>query len=268
MKKDEFSGLTGTFVSLSEPFQVNVSMSIYHRSLFRWHCKHFFDFQAALSAEERKYLRSCWRLAESYQEVSEGGYRHFSYYTYSHRVKDSDANSTRLAYGSVHHPAQAFRAAQPVLASRNIEPPEALTRNTKFYGLGWDFHKGHFKVYFRSLDWSCLHPDFLALAQGYDPSEHRREALLSVTYVQGDIKERKLYLYPKDHLLPGGVQGFARMITDRRGEVSQEDLDPKKVEQHTYNDTGRKIIEMYKDIGESLDTVAYQDKDQFTLYFP
>ena len=58
------------------------------------------------------------------------------------------------------------------------------------------------------------------------------------------------------------------MITDRRGEVSQEDLDPKKAAQHTYNETGTKIIEAYKEIGEKLDTVAYQSSDQFTLYFP
>ena len=243
-------------------------MSLYHRSLFRWHCQHFFDFQSAMSAKERKYLRKCWSLCENYQEVSEGGYRHFSYYTYSHRVKGDLVNSSRIAYGSVHHPHKAYQAARAVLAERGIDPPDSLTHRNKFYGLGWDFDKGHFKLYFRTLEWSRLHPEFLTLAKGHKPEEHRSEALLSITYVESEIRERKLYLYPLDHLLPNGVQGFARMMTDRRGEISQEDLDPKKVEQHNYNQTGLKILEMYEEIGESLDTVAYQSEDEFTLYFP
>jgi hypothetical protein len=264
----KYQGSKGVSRAFEKRDLVNTTISRYHRGLFRWHCRNFFDFQNAFSRPEHKYLRKCWTLAESYREVSDGGYRHFSYYTYSHRVKGEDVNSTRIAYGSVRHPDQAYRAARRVLAHRNIEPAPALIQNTKFYGLGWDFQKEHFKVYFRTLDWAGLHPDFLALAQGYDIEEHRKEALLSVTYVGGKIQEKKLYLYPLDHLLPNNVQGFARMITDRRGEVSQEDLDPEKVVQHTYNAVGRKIIDSYREIGEELDTVAYRSPDQFTLYFP
>ena len=127
---------------------MNLNISGYHRDLFRWHCLNFFDFESALSRAERKYLRKCWALAQDYREVSDGGYRHFSYYTYSHRVKGSTVNSSRIAYGSVLHPARAFRAVGPVLAERGIELPESLTQKTKFYGLGWDIQKEQFKSIF------------------------------------------------------------------------------------------------------------------------
>lgn len=244
------------------------SLSSYHAGLFRWHCRQFYDFERAFSRLEQKYLRKCWSLAKDFQEVSEGGYRHFSYYTYSHRVKGSSTNSSRIAYGSVREPERAYRAAEPVLKERGIELPESLTRHTRFYGLGWDFEEGDFKVYYRTLDWTALEPDFLRLAEGYDPTRHRPEALLSLTYAGTSEMERKLYLYPIEEDLPPGVQSFARMITDRRGEVSQHDVDPKKVEQQRYNTTGQRIITLYQEIGETLDTVAYQSEDEFTLYFP
>lgn len=243
-------------------------LSNYHAGLFRWHCLHFFDFESALSKEEHKYLRKCWSLCDSYQEISEGGYRHFSYYTYSHRVKGNSINSSRIAYGSINHPTPAFRAANRVLKHRGLTLPDSLTRQTKFYGLGWDIEKEQFKVYFRTLSWPSLDREFLDLVGGQAPKQHREEALLSVSFSGSEMVERKLYLYPLEHLLPEGVQGFARMFTDRRGEVSQEDLDPKKVETREYNENGRKIIEAYEEIGETLDTVAYQDVDNFTLYFP
>lgn len=243
-------------------------LSNYHAGLFRWHCLHFFDFESALSKEEHKYLRKCWSLCQSYQEISEGGYRHFSYYTYSHRIQGTSVNSSRLAYGSVSHPTPAFRAAGRVLKHRGIELPDSLTRQTKFYGLGWDIEKEQFKVYFRALSWPSLDRSFLELAGDQEPGRHREEALLSVTFSGTEMVEKKLYLYPLEHLLPDGLQGFARMFTDRRGEVSQEDLDPRKVGAHEYNETGRKIIEAYEEIGETLDTVAYRNSEEFTLYFP
>lgn len=248
--------------------RVKTSLSRYHRGLFRWHCKHFFDFDSALNRHEHKYLRKCWNLSQTYREISEGGYRHFSYYTYSHRVKGPDVNSSRIAYGSILHPDEALKAGRPVLAHRGLTLPESLQQATKFYGFGWDFLDDHFKVYFRALDWSKLHSEFLELARDYEPTEYRKEALLSLTYREGKVEEKKLYLYPLEHLLPEGVKGFARMITDRRGEVSQEDVDPAKVAERSYNGVGRDIIARYEEIGEKLDTVAYQSADRFTLYFP
>ena len=255
-------------VEIEKPVNMSAELLTYHRTLFQWHCRHFFNFRRKLHRIEKDYLEHCFRLPSTYKEVSEGGYEHFSYYTYSHRVKGNSVNSSRIAYGSVAHPDEAFAAARPVLQHRSIEVPESMLQQTRFYGLGWDVEEDQFKVYFRTLDWTTLHPDFLRLAGDYTLKEHRPEALLSMTYEGQEVAESKLYLYPKDECLPGGVRGFARMMTDRRGEVAQEDLDPKQVGGHTYNETGREIIKKYEGIGEPLDTVAYHSPDNFTLYFP
>lgn len=260
--------LRGLSSLVKEDQRVNWELVTYHRTLFQWHCRNFFNFRRKLHRKEKNYLEACFRLPSDFKEVSEGGYQHFSYYTYSHRVKGTSVNSSRIAYGSVAHPEEAFEPAKVVLEHRAIELPSSLTLNTRFYGLGWDLEQEQFKVYFRALEWTQLHPDFRDLAGDHAPQEHRPEALLSVTYRGNELEERKLYLYPTEKHLPNGVQGFARMMTDRRGEVAQEDLDPQSLAHHDFNQAGKEIIEKYEEIGEPLDTVAYQSKDNFTLYFP
>lgn len=243
-------------------------LQIYHRTLFRWHCRNFFNFKRSLHRFEKDYLEVCFKLPDSYKEISEGGYEHFSYYTYSHRVRGETVNSSRLAYGSVAHPEEAYEAALPVLRHRGIEPPESMTSGNRFYGLGWDLEEDQFKLYFRTLNWSALQPEFRILAGEHSPETHRPESLLSITYRHNQVEERKLYLYPLDEHLPEGVRGFARMMTDRRGEVAQEDVDPENIENHSYNQAGREIILKYMEAGERLDTVAYKNENDFTLYFP
>lgn len=243
-------------------------MVSYHRSLFRWHCRNFFNYRRHLHPSESEYLEACFRLSSSYKEISEGGYEHFSYYTYSHRVKGSSANSSRLAYGSVSHPEEAYQAALPALQYRGLTAPESMTRNNRFYGLGWDIEENQFKLYFRSLDWSAIEGEFRELAGGHSPATHRKEALLSITYRDNEVEERKLYLYPLPEHLPNNVQGYARMMTDCRGEVGQTDLDPSSAQAHVFNQLGQTIIEKYQEVDEPLDTVAYHSQDDFTLYFP
>ena len=240
----------------------------YHRTLFQWHCRNFFNFRRRLHATETAYLEACFRLPTAYSEVSEGGYEHFSYFTYSHRVKGTSVNSSRLAYGSVAHPHEALAAALPVLQHRGLTVPESMTRNNLFYGLGWDIEEDQFKLYFRTLDWAALDDDFRELAGGHSPETHRDEALLSITYRRGQLEERKLYLYPLDEFVPEGAQGFARMMTDRRGEVEQVDVDPTTAHNLDFNATGEAVLRKYRALGEPLDTVAYSNAEDFTLYFP
>ncbi len=243
-------------------------MVSYHRSLFRWHCRNFFNFRRQLHTLERDYLETCFRLPQSYKETSEGGYEHFSYYTYSHRVKGNTVNSSRIAYGSIAHPDEAYLAAVSVLEHRGLVAPESMSRDNRFYGLGWDIEEDQFKLYFRTLDWSSLKGEFRELAGDHSPTTHRKEALLSITYRANEIEERKLYLYPLPEHLPHGAQGFARMMTDRRGEVGQTDLDPSSTQAHMFNELGKTIIKKYQEVSEPLDTVAYLNQDDYTLYFP
>ena len=221
-----------------------------------------------MSREEKDYLEACFRLPVTAHETSEGGYEHFSYYTFSHRVKNGRVNSSRLAYGSVANPEGAWQAAIPVLEKRDISLPRSLTESNKFYGLGWDIEESQFKVYFRTLDWTKLDADFFDLVENYDPETHRGEALLSLTFENRDVSERKIYLYPKDEYIPTGALGYARMVTDKRGEVAQTDIDPQRTDLYELGDIGKQILEKYEEVGEDLDTVAYKSEDDFTLYFP
>jgi hypothetical protein len=240
----------------------------YHRTLFQWHCRHFFNFRRRLSSLEKVYLETCFALPQALSEVSDGGYAHFSYYTYSHRVKGSSVNSSRIAYGSVSHPDEAWQAARPVVEQRGVVLPAGLAEENPFYGLGWDVEEGLFKVYFRTLDWRRLPLELADLVVDYSWNDHRPEGLLSLTYTGSRLVERKVYLYPKESTATAGVQGQARMITDTRGEVIQDDLVPDGVIPYELNDTGKRILAMYEKIGEPLDTIAYKDSEDFTLYFP
>ena len=244
------------------------NLASYHRDLFNWHSRTFYPFRRRLKAIEKVYLETCFGLAAAFEETSEGGYEHFSYYTYSHRVKGDQANSSRMAYGSVLRPKEALAAARPVLAMRGLTLPDGLEEGNEFYGLGWDLEEELFKVYFRTLDWRRLPASLSDLVVDYNWNDHRPEALLSFTYRQKELFERKVYLYPSEAPSQDGVRGQARMITDGRGEVVQDDLAQSGVIPYDLNETGQAILEKYRSIGESLDTIAYNDSQDFTMYFP
>jgi hypothetical protein len=231
----------------------------HHRLLFQWHCRKFFRFRRHLSCTEKDYLEACFALAGWLPEVSETGYSHFSTYSYSHRVEGERVNSSRLAYGSVSRPEEAWQAARPVVAERGLHLPEFCLKSpvSRFYGLGWDILERQFKVYFRVLR---LAEAPLELLQGQSLPGHREEGLLSFTYTDGLLSESKVYLYPLD------TPGEARMVSDRRGVVAQHDVQP--AQRWELNNLGQSIVALYKEFGEELDTITYQDSDNFTLYFP
>lgn len=243
----------------------------YHRYLFQWHCRKFFRFRRHLSEAEKAYLEVCFALAKSFSEVSDTGYEHFSYYSYSHRVQGDRVNSSRLAYGSVAHPSPALEAARPVLQERclEVDPYFLDTTRSKFYGLGWDIQEEQFKVYFRVLSVATLPAGLTHLLQGYELEDHREEGLVSFTYTRNQLSESKIYLYPKSSLnLPPGAQGQASMLSDQRGLVKQYDLSQPEQWATRLNAPGQKILQLYRELDEDLDTIQYQDEENYTLYFP
>jgi len=237
-----------------------VSLVHYHRHLFQWHCRKFFRFRRHLSVLEKDYLERCFELAESFSEVSETGYSHFSYYSYSHRVAGTAVNSSRLAYGSVSRPAEAWEAARPVLHERGLTVPAFFLESpvARFYGLGWDILERQFKVYFRVVRLAELPAELLALAGTLEGK--RAEGLVSYTYTEGVLSESKVYLYPADR------EGEAEMVTSERGTVPQYDVGVRA--DWDLNAEGQRILKLYQELGEPLDTIAYTDRDHFTVYFP
>lgn len=243
----------------------------YHRYLFQWHCRKFFRFRRHLSEAEKAYLETCFALATSFREVSDSGYEHFSYYSYSHRVQGEQVNSSRMAYGSVASPEPALQAALPVLRERSLEldPYFLESSHSKFYGLGWDIQEDQFKVYFRVRPVQELPENLGHLLEGYLLDDHREEGLVSFTYTRNRLSESKIYLYPKSSLnLPAGAQGQASMLSDQRGLVKQYDLSQPDQWAERLNSPGQRILQLYRELDEELDTIQYQDEENYTLYFP
>ncbi|MBI3928992.1 MAG: hypothetical protein HY319_25845 [Armatimonadetes bacterium] len=251
---------------------MTVSVLNYHRLLFHWHHRKFFKFRRHLTQKEKDYLEACFRLAESFEEVSDSGYAHFSYYSYSHRVNGDRVNSSRLAYGSVRRPREALAAALPVLEERGVSLPDFLqgSPSSRFYGLGWDLLERQFKVYFRVRGLGELPAEVSGLLAGYSLDEYREEGLVSFTYTEDQLTERKVYLYPREGRtgLPRGVAREARMITDQRGDVPQYDVATPADWLERLNPAGKRIVNLYRERNETLDTIAYENPDRFTLYFP
>lgn len=248
-----------------------MDLANYHRFLLGWHTRKFYPIRRRLTRLEKDYLEVCFKLANRYSETSESGFSRFSYYSYSHRIKGDEINSSRLAYGSVTHPDQALAAAEPVISERGVELPEFFRDpNHRFYGLGWDLLEKQFKVYFRCLRVADLPPELASLVEGYSLSEHRDEGLVSFTYGPSGLEERKVYLYPRENTVSDEeVVGEARMVTDQRGEVPQYDLDPSAPDWLSkLCPEGQRIVALYYEVGEPLDTIAYHGPRDYTLYFP
>ena len=243
----------------------------YHRYLFQWHCRKFFRFRRYLSEREKDYLEACFALARDFRETSESGYEHYSYYSYSHRIQGELVNSSRLAYGSVLHPAEALAAARPVLEERglNLDLFFLESPHSKFYGLGWDILEEQFKVYFRVQPLQILPIALSALLADYELGDHRDEGLVSFTYTRNQLSESKVYLYPKSLLnLPSGAQGQASMVSDQRGLVTQFDLSQPEQWTERLSPPGQKILSLYRELDEDLDTIQWQNEQNYTLYFP
>ena len=241
----------------------------YQRRLWQFHRRNFFDFDRALSATELRYIGTCqnaiaWsRVNEHGAETSPFGYRHFSSYTYSHRVQGEHVNSSRIAFGSVARSEEVRPAALEVLGHRGVAVDPVYLGNAAsfFYGLGWDVEADQFKVYFRVLHEQFPLPDRHASLLALAGVGIRPEILVSFTYTGREVAEEKVYAYPAT------LQG-ACMISTRRGVVEQADVRDAAAWAERLNGAGRDIISRYAEIGDSLDTIAYQDPDHFTLYFP
>lgn len=240
----------------------------FHHYFFTWHCRNFFNFGQHLSALEWKYLQTCFRLAGVEEDHDWGGGPHYSYYTYSHRVRGRAVNSSRLAYGAVARWQGVAGLAQEIIAERGLELEPYFTdsENSAFYLLGWDFQEEHFKVYFRITDLAALpQPELRRLLEKCQ-SERHRQGLVSFTFVGGQVAEKKVYVYLTGQDLPDGAYAVAHMITDVRGLVPQYDVTGDW--RGRLNSTGQEILQRYQALRQPLDTIAYQDPENFTLYFP
>ncbi len=256
---------------------ISKKVAAIHRRLFDWHCRTFFPLDEHLSERELAYLETCFSMALGFSEIPEGSdYEEYSYFTYSHRVEGEKVNSSRFAYGSMRNPEAALEKALPVLEERglSVDPYFLEDENSDFYGLGWDFLANQFKVYFRIVDFDKMPvSEFRELIQDELLPNRRSEGLVAYTFVEDQIHERKVYLYPQpeaeeyEDIFPG-TKGRVLMVTTKRGVITQYDVSKTKTWAVRLNETGQRIIEQYKQQNYTLDTIAMTDRDHFTLYFP
>jgi hypothetical protein len=243
----------------------------FHRTLFAWHCRMFHPFETALRRSELAFLEQCFSLCESDAEVEARGYGHLSFYSYSHRIHGDAVNSSRLAWGTVLYPDKLRDSARQVVVDRGLDvaPYFFESSNSLFYGLGWDLAEQQFKVYFRVPDMLRLPQAELRALAARARARTGGAGLVSFTFVAGALHESKVYLYPSPR--SRATTHRTLMVTDRRGVVPQDDIVGH--EKHAawvrrLSSPGRAIVQRYQSIGLTADTVAFEDRDRYTLYFP
>lgn len=237
---------------------VKYSFILYHKKLYLWHCKNIYPFHKKLSEVEENYIYRCiylsyWEILRPLYLLFDPQIKKLSYFTYSHHIYNNKINSSRIAFGSSIHHKLLYKYALDVLNFKNIKCEIFPNKNIIFGGLGWDIKNNLFKIYFRFFDYRKLNSKFKKII---NKKYKNKSGLLSITYKNTSIYERKVYIYDKDTIL----------ISKKRKEI-QKDL-----KKHTLlkniTKKGNLIINKYNKEGYYLDTINYRDKNNYILYFP
>jgi hypothetical protein len=244
--------------------------------LFNWHCKKYDDFKKAFTLNELNYVYNILNYSpiELLNKTMDG--KRLSFISYSHELKNNDITSGRFAIGSIMLPNLSFFYALNILKERDIIIPNYLLKKDYIFGgLGWDINKKIFKVYFRCLNRNFIkNKDSLAIIdkllkadektkirltkilKDFRSNKYWKEGLVSFTYENNKLCEKKIYLYPKY-----SYKFKTYMLSDKRGIIKQEDII------NSNNSIDNKIIQDYKSIKFELDTYT-KIKNKVTMYFP
>jgi hypothetical protein len=246
--------------------------------LFNWYCEKYYNLKNELTNKELSYIYNILNLSpiELLNKTMDG--KRLSFISYSHEMKDDNVTSGRFAIGSIMLPNLSYFYALDIFKERKIILPKYLfKKGYKFGGLGWDFNKDLFKVYFRCLNRKFIkNNDSLDIIQkisltqkqelnkilkDFNSKKYWREGLISFTFKNNMLYEKKLYLYPK---YTYKYQTY--MLSDKRGIIVQEDVIDKS------NMIDNKVIQDYKNINFELDTYTknkdIKNKEILTMYFP
>lgn len=236
----------------------------YNKNVYKWHCDHIYPFHEKLSDVEQNYIHNCinlsyWELLRPLYVIFDPFIVRLSYFTYSHRVKNGKANSSRIAYGAAIKHKKAYENAIPVLAERRIVCEIIPDKNIHFGGLGWDIENGYFKIYFRFFNYERLSTSYKKLLS--DMKDNCKSGLLSITYDKdGFVFERKIYCYPKS-------KKVANLKSETRNDI-QQDCHNNMNWRIKVCDTGKKILDIYENDKYTLDAITYKDNLNYTMYFP
>jgi hypothetical protein len=266
--------------------------------LFEWYCEKYYNLKNKFTKNELKYVYHILNHSpiELLNKTMDG--KRLSFISYSHELNNknnknnnnknknnnnknnNNVSSGRFAIGSIMMPDLSFMYALDILKERKIVLPKYLfTKDYKFGGLGWDYTKKSFKIYFRCLNSSFLrNNDSLDIVESiktlsnsnkyklkkimkeYYSNKYWKEGLLSFVYIDNHLYEKKIYLYPKY-----SYKKITYMLSDKRGIILQKDIIDKidNIDNKIYNT----LIEEYKKIGFKLDTYT-KNKNKLIMYFP
>ena len=257
-----------------------ISLSIYivifQKIFYQWYCQHFFNFDNYLTNSEKKYINFCINL--SFLEIlrifhpTYNLIKKLSFFTYSHEINHKNINSGIISYGSTVLNKYLYQNAKKILIQRNIKLPLSLNNNLLFYGLGWDFIKNTFRIY-------LIFKNFNKLPKKYQNLSYKKNNLLSSGLVawtyQNNSKliETKIYRYPKTSPNMKDTYNMAILSSDKRKYVPQYDInynikDNNNILKNNINKMGKNILKIYNKFNYKIDTIAYNNKNNFTLYFP
>ena len=240
--------------------------------LFNWYCEKYHNLKKSFTKKELKYIYNILNHSPIELLNKTMDNKRLSFISYSHELNKTSIKSGRFAIGSIMLPNLSFFYALDILKERNIIIPNYLfNKDYIFGGLGWDLNKDLFKVYFR-----CLNSKFIKnkdsldiiskisktnkqinkILKEFKTKKYWKEGLISFTYKNNKLYEKKIYLYPKY-----SYKFITYMLSDKRGIIEQKDI----LNQNNVIDN--KIIQDYKSINFELDTYT-KDDDEITMYFP
>lgn len=257
-------------------FTIYNKMIIKQYKLFDFHNHKYFDFEKSLTQIELNYVYFILNHSPIELFNKTMGKKRLSYITYSHIINKTEILSGRLSIGSIMMPDYSLMYALDIIKERRIILPKYLfSEDYKFGGLGWDFIKNRFKIYFR-----CINDKFINLKDvnsiieynkkncgdddiniydiidDFNTDKYWNEGILSFTYYDNHEIEKKIYLYPKDE------PDTTYMISNIRPITIQHDD-----EISTTNDNVTKLLNEYGKEKIYLDTYS-KENDNYVLYFP
>ena len=243
-----------------------------------WFCENYHDFRKSLSKDELSFTNGAFECMDRNGSFSYAYERQlvFSNVSYSHKVTGATVNSSRMAVGSFVNPEFIVPSAKKCLENRGIAT-DKIADFDKTIGLGWDVDQGHIKVYIfnKSLD-KTSDSEVKSMVNLYDDSSREKRfgcGLSSVTFKGKEVIEKKAYVVSR---VPSDEVGFSAriknkvyMLTTDRGVVPQYDLYPSYDIGQYLNPVGNSIVNKYREeISTPVDTIAYKNNDDFTLYYP
>ena len=242
-------------------------------NLHEWHNENFYNFNAVLTKAENEYVYKALSLADDWEYKINDNFS-YSLLSHSHRIKNGVINSSRLAAGNFKYKKILKPYLLKILKERNIEP-SSISNLDNVIGLGWDFDSNHFKLYFFNGDNNIADTEIQRL-RSQVKGKTLPVNLTSYTYHHNKKIENKVYLpltdigtdYVKHIPFKDEIKHINLMMTDLRGGIAQLDVTPSKSINLAFSKKGQKIINTYKSKFDwDLDTIVYNDKNDYTLYF-